>query len=83
MDAISMINNVIGLCIRGMGDTKWMLYTQIFGTVFMILCGYCLILRSPLGLSGIFVTLLFDESIRCILNLFRFLFPAAFHKQTR
>lgn len=68
------VNNVIGLCIRGMGDTRWMLYTQIFGTAFMILCGYVLILRSPLGLSGIFVTLLWDESIRSVLNLFRFLF---------
>lgn len=29
------VNNVIGLCIRGMGDTKWMLYTQIFGTTFI------------------------------------------------
>ena len=23
------VNNVIGLCIRGMGDTRWMLYTQV------------------------------------------------------
>lgn len=68
------VNNVIGLCIRGMGDTKWMLYTQIFGTTFMVLCGYCLILCSPLGLSGIFITLLCDESIRSVLNIFRFLF---------
>ena len=68
------INNVIGLCIRGMGDTRWMLYTQIFGTFFMITAGYILILRTGLGLSGIFVTLLADETIRGIANLIRFQF---------
>lgn len=66
------INNVIGLCIRGMGDTRWMLYTQIFGTFFMISAGYILILRTSLGLSGIFITLLADETIRGVVNLIRF-----------
>lgn len=66
------VNNVIGLCIRGMGDTKWMLFTQIFGTVFMVAAGYWLILCTGLGLMGIFVTLLFDEGLRSIANLIRF-----------
>ena len=66
------VNNVIGLCIRGLGDTRWMLYTQIFGTLFMIIGGYLLILRSGLGLLGIFITLLADEALRGIVNLFRF-----------
>ena len=67
------INNVIGLCIRGMGDTRWMLYTQIFGTVFLLGAGYYLILRTELGLMGIFVTFLADESIRGAANMVRFL----------
>lgn len=67
------INNVIGLCIRGMGDTRWMLCTQIFGTAFMIGAGYFLILHSGLGLMGIFVTFLADESIRGAANMIRFL----------
>jgi putative MATE family efflux protein len=66
------VNNVIGLCIRGMGDTRWMLYTQIFGTVFMIGAGYWLILGSGLGLKGIFITLLADEALRGVANLLRF-----------
>ena len=66
------VNNVIGLCIRGMGDTRWMLFTQIFGSVFMVLGGYLLILRFGLGLSGIFITLLCDESFRAIANLIHF-----------
>lgn len=70
------VNNVIGLCIRGMGDTRWMLYTQIFGTVFMICVGYILILKSGLGLAGIFITLLADETLRAGANLLRFFRPA-------
>ena len=55
-----------------MGDTRWMLYTQIFGTLFMIFGGYWLILGTGLGLAGIFVTLLADETLRGIANLIRF-----------
>lgn len=67
------VNNVIGLCIRGTGDTRWMLFTQIFGTVFMIFGGYYFILGSGFGLLGIFITLVLDEFLRSIANLYRFL----------
>ena len=67
------INNVMGPAIRGMGDTRWMLYTQIFGTVFTIAAGYWLILGSGLGLMGIFITLLADEALRGIANLIYFI----------
>lgn len=76
------VNNVIGLCIRGLGDTRWMLYTQIFGTFVMIGGGYYLILCSGLGLAGIFVTLLVDESLRGILNLLRFCLTGREKNQT-
>ncbi len=69
------VNNVIGLCIRGLGDTRWMLLTQIFGTCFMILGGYALIFTAGMGLSGIFLTLLLDESFRSTANLIRFFRP--------
>lgn len=69
------VNNVIGLCIRGMGDTRWMLLTQIFGTVFMIGAGYYLILYTGRGLFGIFLTMILDEAIRGCANLLRFLWP--------
>lgn len=68
------VNNVIGLCIRGMGDTRWMLFTQIFGTLFMIGGGYVLILGTGLGLYGIFLTLLADEALRSVANILRFRF---------
>ena len=67
------VNNVIGLCIRGTGDTGWMLFTQIFGTVFMIAGGYYFILAGGFGLTGIFITLLLDELLRGIANFCRFL----------
>jgi len=66
------INNVIGLGIRGLGDTKWMLYVQIFGTVLVITLSYLLIFTANLGLWGIFITLLVDETVRGIINLLRF-----------
>jgi putative MATE family efflux protein len=66
------INNVIGLGIRGTGDTKWMLYGQMFGTVLVITLSYLLIFPVGLGLWGIFAALLVDETIRGIVNLLRF-----------
>jgi len=67
------INNVIGLGIRGTGDTKWMPYGQMLGTVLVITLSYVLIFTAKLGLWGIFITLLVDETVRGIINLLRFL----------
>lgn len=67
------VNCVIGLCIRGLGDTRWMLYTQIFGTVFLVSCAYLLIFPVGMGLFGIFVALFADESARAVLNFVHFL----------
>lgn len=66
------INNVIGLSIRGLGDAKWMLYSQIFGTVFVVTVSYLLVFVAGMGLMGVFVTFLIDESIRGIVNSLRF-----------
>ena len=66
------INNVIGLGIKGMGDTKWLLYTQIFGTIMLITLAYAFIFTAGMGLLGIFIAFLIDETIRGIINLLRF-----------
>jgi Na+-driven multidrug efflux pump len=66
------INIVIGRGIRGMGDTRWMLYSQIFGTCLVITLSYLLIFTAGLGLLGIFITLLIDETVRGVINLLRF-----------
>jgi len=67
------INNVIGLGIRGMGDTKWMLYGQIFGTIFAITLSYIFIFVLDLGLFGVFTVFLIDETLRGVVNILRFL----------
>jgi len=66
------LNIIMGHGIRGMGDTKWMMYTQIFGTIFVIVLAYILLFHFNLGLMGIFITFLADETIRGLINMFRF-----------
>ena len=66
------INNVIGLGIQGMGDTKWMLYGQIFGTTLVVVVSYILIFVAGLGMMGLFITFFIDELIRSIINILRF-----------
>jgi len=66
------LNIVMGYGIRGMGDTKWMLGTQIFGTIFVITISYILIFIVKIGLMGIFITYLIDETVRGIINMMRF-----------
>ncbi len=65
-------NVVSGAGIRGYGDTRWMLATQIFGVVFVV--GAAWLLMFPLGLKlyGLFFALLADETIRGIVNTIRF-----------
>lgn len=66
------VNVITGNAIRGMKDTRWMLYTQIMGTAFTISVSALMILVFHLNLLGIFLTILFDESFRACLNFIRF-----------
>jgi putative MATE family efflux protein len=66
------VNVIIGNAIRGLKDTKWMFYTQTFGTIFTIVFSAILLFVFHLGLRGIFITVLFDEFIRAALNYNRF-----------
>ena len=66
------INCVIGLAIKGMGDTKWMLFGQAFGTVLLVVLSYVLIFTVNMGLLGIFIAFLIDETVRGIINFLRF-----------
>ncbi|MCL2252366.1 MAG: MATE family efflux transporter [Treponema sp.] len=66
------VNIVIGYGIRGTGDTRWMFYSQIFGTVLVVTLSYILIFIFNLGLWGVFITSLADETIRGIINMLRF-----------
>lgn len=66
-------NIIIGNSIRGSGDTKWMLYTQMFGTVFIISVAALLVFVVKLGIMGVFLAVMLDEATRAIINLMRYL----------
>ncbi len=67
------INVVIGNAIRGLKDTRWMFYTQSFGTTFTIAFSALMLFVFHYDLKGIFYTVLLDETIRATLNFRRFL----------
>lgn len=67
------VNVIIGHSIRGTGDTKWMLYSQIFGTLFVIGASWVLIFPLNFGLAGLFITLILDEAGRGLVNYLKFL----------
>ena len=62
------INVVVGNGIRTYGDTKWMLYTQIVGSIFVILFSYILVKQMQVGVVGIYITIIADEITRATLN---------------
>ncbi len=65
-------NIVSGHAIRATGDTKWMLYSQIFGTIFVVGFSAFAIFYLEWGLPGLYLTTIFDELTRGIINFLRF-----------
>ena len=59
---------IIGNGIRGSGDTKWMLYSQIIGSILVVSCSFVLVKVFNLGIAAIYITLFLDESIRASIN---------------
>ncbi|HEX3020434.1 MAG TPA: MATE family efflux transporter [Chitinispirillaceae bacterium] len=66
------VNITIGHGIRGYGDTRWMLFTQIFGFVFITSAAAFIMFRLKSGILGLFIAIGLDESIRAIVNFTRF-----------
>lgn len=66
-------NIILGNSIRGYGDTMWMLLTQVFGTVFVISLALLCVKVFNLGIAGVFVAVILDEFVRCMINLFKYL----------
>lgn len=62
------LNVILGNSIRAYGDTKWMLYSQILGSIFVITCSVILVKGCQLGVLAIYITLFSDECIRAIVN---------------
>ncbi len=61
-------NILLGAGIRGYGDPKWMLKTQLFGTVFVIGLSSILVMGLHKGIVELFILVVADESLRFILN---------------
>lgn len=61
-------NVIIGNGIRAYGNTKWMFYSQVIGSIFVITSSYILIELFKLHIIAIYITLLLDETIRSVIN---------------
>ncbi len=72
------LNVVVGHGIRARGDVKWMLYTQVIGSVFVVAFSYSLIYVFNVGVVAIYLTLFLDEFLRATLNTIRFYHKNAF-----
>ena len=66
-------NIIIGNAIRGSGDTKWMLYTQMFGTVGIAAVAAFFVFVCRFGILGVFLAVLVDEAVRALINLLKYL----------
>lgn len=66
-------NIIIGNAIRGSGNTKWMLFTQIFGTIWIVSVASVLVFICKLGILGVFLAVLLDEGVRVLINFWKYL----------
>lgn len=73
-------NIILGSGIRGYGDTRWMMITQAFGTVFVAAVAACFIFVFRLGIIGVFYAIIVDETLRCLINYTRFRLGPKFEK---
>ena len=65
-------NIIFGSGIRGYGDTKWMLFTQILGTFGVVGLAALCVFVFKLGMLGVFIAVLCDEGSRALINFVRF-----------
>ena len=66
-------NIIIGNGIRGYGNTRWMLITQIMGTCTVVGLAALFVFVFKFGIIGVFIAVLCDEAIRAVINFIRFL----------
>lgn len=65
-------NILLGSGIRGYGDTKWMMKTQIMGTIQIIIYALLFVIVLDLGITGVFMATLLDETVRAVINYTRY-----------
>ncbi len=62
------LNVVCGNAIKGNGNTKWMLLSQIFGSIFVISTSFVLIRGFHMDMTAVYLVVFLDETIRGITN---------------
>lgn len=65
-------NIIVGNGIRGSGNTKWMLYTQMFGTVWIVSVAAFFVYGCHLGILGVFFAVMVDELVRGFINFWKY-----------
>lgn len=65
-------NMITGSGIKGYGEPSWMLKTQLFGTFFVVMASTLMVLVFHMGIIEIFVMVVVDETLRLILNYWKF-----------
>ena len=61
-------NIIFGSGIKGYGEPSWMFKTQLLGTAFIISVSSVLVLVLHMGILGLFILVVCDESLRFALN---------------
>ena len=62
------MNVICGNAIRVNGDTKWMLFSQIFGSILVISVSWFLVEKIHMNMMAIYITLFLDEAVRGAIN---------------
>lgn len=65
-------NIILGNAIRGSGNTRWMLCTQIFGTIFISGCAFVFVRILNWGIAGVYAAVITDELVRCGINFLKY-----------
>ncbi|MBQ7752231.1 MAG: MATE family efflux transporter [Treponema sp.] len=65
-------NIIVGNVIRGSGDTRWMFFTQIFGTFFVVAMACLFVFGLKLGITGVFLAVMSDEAVRFVINTLKY-----------
>lgn len=72
------LNIIAGNSIRGTGNTVWMLYTQIGGTILIVATCWILLVTTEMRLMALLLAVFVDEGIRAGINAVKF-----YHSQYR
>lgn len=62
------VNVICGNAIRANGDTKWMLFSQVFGSILVVSVSWFLVEKIHMDMRAIYITLFLDEAVRGAVN---------------